>query len=240
MTEKEKNRGGRPKGSKTKSGVPIRGIKEAIVLTKMAYEKGKNNLMSFSEISDYMGLQKGSNAPVIGALSSYGFLEQGGGGWKVSELGKRAINGEKEAIRSAFEKIDLFRELSSEFGGKNASLGLIEDYLKKKYRKGENVKIITQRFSEGMDYIKLSGPEKPQEVQTMEKPSSKIIDLIELKYALKPAEQKDTETLAMKIYESFKDNPNKGVKVLAENIKKNKKNNAALRALVESVLALLE
>ncbi len=207
----------------------------------MAYEKGKDNLMSFSEISTHMGLQKGSDTPIVGALKSYGFLEQLGGGWKISNLGKRAINGEKEAVRSAFEKVDLFRELSSEFGGKSASPGLIEDYLRKKYRKGENVKIIARRFSEGMDYIELLGLGKPPEAPITDKPSSyNTLSLIELKYALKPAEAKDTEALAGKIYENFRDNPNKGIKVLAENIKKNKKNNDVLRALVESLLAVLE
>ena len=240
----EKKKGGRPKGSKTDIGIPMKGLRAAVALIKMAYEKGKNSTMSFSEMSDHMGLQKGSNTTTIGALSFYGFVEQAEGGWRISALGKRAINREKEATRTAFEKVNLFRELSSQFGGKDVSTGLITDYLKKKYRKGENVnRLIAERFLEGMDYIANLGLGKSQNgtpLEIIEKPSNKIIDLIELKYALKPAEQKDTEALAMKIYESFKDNPNKGVKILAENIKKNKKNNAALRALVESILALLE
>jgi len=237
---KEEKKGGRPKGSKSSIGIPPKGIKNAITLTKLAYEKGKGSTMSFSEISEFMNLQKGSNTTTVGALNSYGLLEQFEGGWKISELGKKAIAQEKEAVRTAFEKIDLFRELSSQFGGKDVSPGMIIDYLKKKYRKGENVKIIAQRFFEGMDFIKQLSPEKLQIIQKIEKPSPSIIDLIKLKYALSPAEKVDIESLASKVYESFKGNSNNSIKVLSENINKNKKNTEALKALVDSLLAIIQ
>jgi hypothetical protein len=234
----KKKKTGRPKGSKSNIGIPMKGIKEAISLTKMAYEKGKDSIMSFSEISGHMGLQKGSNTTTMGALSAYGFVEQSEGGWKVSELGKRAINGEKEAIRASFEKVDLFRELSSQFGGKNVSPGLVIDYLKKKYKKGENVKIIEQRFSEGMDFIKGLEPEKPQ-FKSVKTDAPEIIDLIKLKYALHPPEEKDIKELANKVHLSFKDNQDPSIKILAENINKNKENKGALLALVDSILGIL-
>ena len=240
---KEKKKGGRPKGSKSEIGIPMKGIRGSIALIKMAYEKGKETTMSFSEISEHMGLQKGSNTPAIGALNFYGFIEQSEGGWRISTLGKRAINREKEAVRTAFEKVNLFRELSSQFGGKDVSTGLITDYLKKKYRKGENVnRLIAERFLEGMDYIANLGQGKQQMAppEITEKPSHNIINLIKLKYALSPTEGTDIESLASKISENFKNNPNNGVKILAENINKNKKNKEALKALVDSLLAILE
>ena len=120
-TDVKKKKGGRPQGSKSDIGIPMKGIKEAVALVKMAYEKGQDSIMSFSEISNYMNLQKGSNTTTIGALSFYGFVEQADGGWRISELGKRAVRGEKEAIRTAFEREALFRESSSQFGGKNVS-----------------------------------------------------------------------------------------------------------------------
>jgi hypothetical protein len=239
---KEKKKGGRPKGSKTEIGIPIKSLKESIVLTRMAYEKGKESIMSFSEISGHMGLQKGSDTPAMGALSFYGFVEQSEGGWRISTLGKKAINGEKESVRTAFEKVNLFRELSSQFGGKNVSTGLIMDYLKKRYRKGENVnKLIAERFLDGMEYISnlSSGNQQTKHTETIEKSSNNIINLIELKYALKPAEGVDIETLASKVHENFKNNSNHSVKVLSENINKSKKNKEALKVLVDSLLAIM-
>jgi len=58
--------------------------------------------MSSNDITEYLNLKKGSNTPVIGALSEYGFIERVSGGWRISDLGQRAIREEPDAVKEAF------------------------------------------------------------------------------------------------------------------------------------------
>lgn len=238
---KEKKKTGRPVGKKSELGIPIKGIKEAVELTKMAHEQGKDNIMSFSEMAGYMNLKKGSDTPTIGALKWYGLVEQSDGGWRISDSGQKAIIGDKESIRTAFEKVNLFRELSSQFAEKNVSIGLIIDYIKKKYRRGDNEKrIIAQRFVEGLDYIKnLTDKSQIIEVNKFFKTSEEVITLIKLKYALTPPSDKDIKELAEDVWDKLKDNQNNGIKILAENIHKNKDNKEGLKPLVDSLIGIL-
>ncbi len=236
----KQKKGGRPKGSKSELGIPIKSIKEAVELTRMAYESGKGSVMSFSEMAGYMGLKKGPDTPTIGALKMYGLVEQSDGGWRVSELGLKAIRGDKESIRTAFEKVELFRELSSQFAEKNVSPGFIIDYLKKKYRKGDNEKrIITQRFLEGIEYIKgLSVVDAAIQSDTLE--TLEVSDVIQLKYALSPPTDTDIEHLADGVYNKYKTHKSSSIRILADNIHKNKSNKEALRPLVDTLLGIME
>src|SRR3989344_6708596 len=139
----------RKKGSKSKSGVPIRGLQEAVELTKMAYDKHGDKSMSFSEIAESMKLSKGISTPVMGALGEYGLVERSDLGWRVSAEGKEAIFGDVDAIRKCFTKIPLFSDLYHRYGNKEVTSGILENYLRTKYKKGENVALIIKRFSEG-------------------------------------------------------------------------------------------
>ena len=57
------------------------------------------------------------------------------------------------------------------------------------------MRIIADRFLEGMDYV--AGSQEVREasqIVSFEKPSGNVIDLMKLKYALSPAEEKDIES----------------------------------------------
>ena len=156
VKEEKASKGGRPKGSKS-LGIPQRGLKDALELTKMIYDNVNDKIMSFQEMTDYMKLQKGSANPVVGALFEYGLIERSSNGWKVSDLGKNALFGDATSAKAAFEKNTIFRDLSIQFGDKDITEGILIDYLKKKYKKGENVFLIARRFSEGVAYIRSLG-----------------------------------------------------------------------------------
>jgi len=63
------------------------------------------------------------------------------------------VLGDANSVKEAFEKNVIFRNLSMQFGDKQITSGIIVDYLKKQYKKGENVVLITNRFIEAMNFI---------------------------------------------------------------------------------------
>ncbi len=245
--ESKKEKKGRPKGSKSRLGIPPKGIIEALALVKGAYEQSKGNTMSVQDITEFMNLKKGSNYPILGMLATdYGLIEKEGEiGYKISDLGKRAIKGEKFAVKESFEKNPIFRDLSSQFWDKNVTPGLIVDYLKKKYKKGENVSTITQRFLEGVNYIKSLGTkqesyESESEVQIGSTDDLiKIINIIKLKYALNPPQKEELKSIVEGVCNELKNDRNEAIKALAHNMEKNKNNNEVLKALSESLLSVI-
>ena len=218
----KKEKMGRPKGSKSKLGIPPKGIIEAVALVKSAYEKAGNNIMSVQDITDFMNLKKGSNYPMLGMLASdYGLIEKEGDiGYRISDLGERAIKGEKFAIKESFEKNSLFRDLSTQFWDKNVTPGLIIDYLKKKYKKGDNVNLIAQRFLEGSNYIKsIGGSQYSSELNSPKNSEPSPIDediilLLKLKYLFIPPSENIKESTLKSILEKFRNSNDVGIKSL--------------------------
>lgn len=232
----------RKKGSKSKLGIPTRGLQEAVDLTKMAYNKAGDKSMSFSEIAEFMKLQKGVSTPTIGALKEYGLVEKSDLGWRISATGKNAIFGDAEAIKNLFMKNPVFADLYRRFGSKNVTHGIIEQHLRAKYRKGENVGLIVKRFVEGVSYIKghksghiSNGSEMQIENNTNH---SHIIALIKLKYALNPPSKKEIHTIIDTLEEELKDE-DKAITTLIKSIKENREKHDVAKILFDNLISII-
>ncbi len=149
----ETEKRGRPKGSKSRADIPIKTLEESVDLTKKVYESYKDASISPTEIADTLGLPKASIFPVLGALDKYRLMENDEHGWHVTDLGKKAIRGERQALGGALEGVPILKRLSTQFLGKGVSRGIIEDFIRKNYRQGENVELIATKFLDAKNYI---------------------------------------------------------------------------------------
>ncbi len=226
---------GRPKGSKS-IGIPLKGVKEAVELVRMVYEKAGDKTMSFSEMAEYMKLQKGSSTPAVGAVYEYGLIERSGIGWKVSELGKDAIGGNRESVKEAFEKNTIFRDLSIQFGDKEITEGILIEYLRRKYKKGGNVFLIAKRFMEGLQYIKSLESSRTPAESIEPRDEAKWFKVIQLKYSLNPT--KEISKLADDVAEEFENVNDVALKTLAKSIKENKNNKEVLTVLIDNLIQI--
>jgi len=237
-----KRKSGRPKGAKSKLGIPSKSLQEMLELVKKAYDSVGSQLMSVDDITTKLGLQKGSNYPILGMLSDAGLIEKEGIGYRVTELAKRALYGDKNALKIAFERNSIFSDLSNHFGDQDITAGLVMAYLKQKYKKGESVELISQRFLEGRNYINASGigkiyiKERTNEFQKENKSiDASLIQIVKLKYALSPVNKSDLSELKKSVCDELKRDSNETIRVLALNLEKNKDNDQVFSALFDSI-----
>lgn len=231
----------RKKGSKNKSGVPMKGLQEAIELAKMAYDKHGDKSMSFSEIAESMKLPKGISTPIMGALSEYGLVEKSDLGWRVSAEGKSAIFGDIDSAKKCFTQIPLFSELYHKYGDKAVTAGVIEEYLKSKYKKGENTTLIIKRYLEGLNYIRgiESGhPLSSKIVMGTELNYSRDIALLKLKYALDPPTKDEIHKL-IDILEQELKNEDSAIVTLIKSVKENKDKKEVAKVLFDNLISIL-
>lgn len=242
-SKEEKKNIGRPKGAKSQLGIPIKDIDEAVQLVKLVFDKQGSKNITFEDLAKSMSIQTGALVRISNSFKEYGLLEQTEIGWKVTDLGRRAVSNDKAALKEAFEKNDIFKELSGLFWDKDISENIVFDYLKKKYKKGENVKIITDRFLKGREYIKSIEGENifipPQEGARAD--TSKIIKLIKLKYALNPPKEEEIDNLVEDIIKELRESNIISIKVLTESIDKNKtkEKRAVLSVLIDNIIGIL-
>ncbi len=235
---------GRPKGAKS-VGIPLRGIKDAIELVKMVYDNAGTKTMSFAEMTNYMKLQKASSTPVVGALYEYGLIERSGIGWRLSELGMLAVKGDKEAVKEAFEKNPIFRDLSIEFFDKEITEGIVIDYLRKKYKKGENVFLIAKRFLEAIQYIKglsnldVRGKAERDRSLAESVDTGKWFKLIQLKYALDPPSESEIDNLVDAVADELSNDSDVSIKTLAISVRENKNDRNSLKLLIDNIVKIL-
>jgi|SRR3989344_1719794 len=232
----------RTKGSKSKSGVPIRGLQEAIELAKMAFDKHGDKSMSFSEIAESMKLPKGISTPIMGALVEYGLVEKSELGWRISAEGKNAIFGDIASIKKCFTKISLFGELYHKYGDKAVTAGVIEGYLKSKYKKGENVSLIIKRYLEGLNHIKGlesgHGITVNQVLIGSDLNYGRDIALIKLHYALNPPDKNEIHKLIAEVSDALKDEDT-AVVTLVKSIKENIDKKEIAKILFDNLSSIL-
>ena len=155
---------GRPKGSKS-AGIPQRTLKECIDYVTVAYAKVGGHTMAFSEMRDYMGLEKGSDLAVSGALNKYGLAEKDQSGyWRLTDLGKRVTQKDGVAMKEALERIPIFKDLSSRFWDQEVTPGVVEQHIRSKYKKGEYAIEIVRQFLEAKELIQNTST-MPKEVK---------------------------------------------------------------------------
>lgn len=241
VKEESKNRkAGRPKGAKSKINLPIRNIDESIEWTKKAYEGAGDAIMSSEELGQFIGVNKGFTSPAISVLDKFGLIEKIGSGWKISDLGKRAINNDKSAIKESLERVDLFRELIGEFLGKKVTPGTILSYLKGKYKKGENNESIVDKYLKSIQYLSsiqgdISNTNKYDSTKELGFSDDKLILLLNLKYAYYPPDSSSRQEITENFCDKFKDN-NPFVVSLINQIRENQNNDQVVKALVNALI----
>lgn len=242
----KKGKAGRPAGAKSKSGIPTKSLPEMIDLAKKAYENAGDSAMSVEDITNYLGLIKGSNYPILGMLTEAGVIEKIGIGYKVTDLAKRAISGDRQAIKLIFERNKIFGDLSAHYGDQDITQGLVVAYVKQKYKKGENADLIAQRFLEGRTYINSTGIGKSYVdvgTKTVEKDSfenSAMIAVVKLKYALNPINDDELKSLKEEVCKKLKKNQDAGISALATSLERNMNDDKIFNALFDSLWEVLQ
>lgn len=239
----KKGKSGRPKGSKS-IGIPSISVSVAIDLARRLFEVIRDASTSRSDIADALNLKKGSISPTLGVLSGYGLIEKTSNGWKLSELGIRSINNDISAVKESFEMNSIFKDLYNRFGNEKVTSGVIIDYLRKNYRKGSNVLVITERFLDTINYIE-SLKRSYQEVGLSEEVKSeeeitgiaKWFKVFQLKYALTTPKE-DIKKLAENINNDFKNDEDEAIKTIAESIMENKNKEEVLKILVNNLIKI--
>lgn len=232
-------KGGRPR--KARTGLPSIKMMEAIEWVKKLYDKFGNTLVSFSDVAETIGLKEAYAKIALGKIrSEYGLLDQKDLGWEITDLGRRAAQGERDAIIQVMKKNKILGNLFDEFKDKTVSRGYLEDFIKKRRYKGFiDTSGIADRFLEYMDYInKIKKGGIPSKIPGEQKVEWFKI-LIQLKYALNPPEQREISSLANEVAEELKNNEDVSIRKLSNQIKQNLENNDILTALVDTIVDIL-
>ncbi|MFA5019807.1 MAG: hypothetical protein WC533_01770 [Candidatus Pacearchaeota archaeon] len=232
-----KKKAGRPKGAKSKLNLPIRNIADAIDWARKVDNEANGNEFHPEDLVEYIGINKGFVSPALSVLQKFGFIEKGSFGWKISDLGMRVISNEREAVREALERVDLYRDLLRSFGDKNVTKTIILNYLKTKYKKGENTEIIAEKYAEAVSYLNSleKGIGKPATKEVNKIIDNKIITLLKLKYTFYPDKNSKKEILNELITE-FNDDEDVTIKSLISQIKENEDNESILKVLIDTLM----
>lgn len=235
-------KGGRPKGS-TSLGIPTKGLQEVVDIVQTLYQKVGGNIMTFSDFTQFLGLNTAQASPLLGVLSTdYGLLEREDGNWKLSELGIQVANKDIVAITESFERNSIFKDLSRRFQDKSVTPGVINDHIKKTYKKGQNVYLITERFLESLTYINsLKGNLSQSQQRIIRKgefDSAKWFKVIQLQYALNP-EQMDIDKMIDIVADDLRDDEDVAIRTLAESMKENKDHKDVLKILINNLVNIV-
>lgn len=180
---------GRPKGSKS-VGIPQRTLEECIDYVTAAYAEVGSSVMTFSEMRDFMGLEKGADLAVSGALNKYGLAEKDQSGyWRITDLGKRVAQKDGIAMKEALERVPIFKDLSSKFWDQEVTSGAVEQHIRSRYKKGEYATEIVKQFLEARELIKRLKP-KPLEAGIGVSPNSEMLIISRMVGQLFPPENK--------------------------------------------------
>jgi len=237
MSKKEKKKGGRPRKGRT--GLPQINMIDAIKYTKKAFDTIGTTLKSFGGMAQAMGLTEAFAKRAFGEFKGHGLIEQESLGWRITDLGRRAVQGDKNAVIEILTKNDILQDLFNNFKDKSVSKDYLEDYIKKKrYRYNINAELVAERFLEAMEYInklEVGGMTSgmPQE------PNTEWFKVIQLKYALNPPKPEEISNLANEVAEQLGDNEDASIRILSSKIKQNLKDTNALRLLINSIVDIL-
>lgn len=233
---------GRPKGTKS-SGVPPISIKEAVSLVTKAFEKIGYNETSFKEMAQASGQPFGNAVKLFGHIEkNFGLLERTPQGlWKISDLGRRAAKGEKQAIKEAFEKNPIYRALSTNFWTRNVTVGAVETYLKANYKQGSSTPYITNKFIEAKNYLKkLEGApieaekNEPNTEGTVTGTPEYLPLLIQLKYALNPPKKEEITQIVNNLVLKLKTD-DATLNALVKQMQENKEDEQILKVLTNTI-----
>lgn len=232
MQKMEKLTRGRPR--KGRIGVPQTNLIDAITYVKKVYDAFGTASFSFGDMNKTMDITIAFAKRASGEFKQYGLLDKTTGGyWFVTDLGKRAVNGDQGAVLEVLQKLEIFADLYLAFKDQNITRGVIEDYLKKKW-KGFNAALVASRYMDVLNHIKSLAPEK----ELANKPAFNE-KIIQLKYALNPPTGNEIPILVDNIFEEFKNDNNSAIRTLVKSMRENKGKTENLRLLFDNFLAIL-
>lgn len=241
IIEKKKAKSSR----KARSGLPQVNMVDALEYTKIAYKITGTTLKSFSGMAEAMGMKTGHAIKAFGELSNeYGLIEPIEGGWRISDLGRRASNGERSAVVEVLERNKILKVLYAELKDKEFDRDYLEDYIKKK-RFAYNIKtsLVTDRFLAAMDYIKLlqegGGAVVVAKVEKSTIENSLLISIMQLKYALSPPSKSEVLSLTKNLSKEANKSEDIVIKSLTEQMLNKSDNEQVLRALLDSLIQII-
>lgn len=230
----KKTSGGRPKGAKSKLGIPSKSLSDVAGIIKILYENYGNQVISAYEIRETLNLPKMSASPLIGILKEYGLIKAEGNQWVISDLGKRIAEGDREAMLESLKLNSIFKNLINNYGDKDVSPGVIITFLRNNYRKGENALEIAKRYLETMEFISQSNKSKNVVLEDKsEGDISKWIKVIQLDFAVNPI--KDYSKLLDDVITELKTDKDPIINSLAQSLSENKDKPEVLKALIDNL-----
>lgn len=223
------------KARKGRTGLPSIDLIDAISYAKKAYDKFGTNLKTFASMAEAMEMQKAYAKRAFGEISNYGLIEKVGVFWQISDLGKRAVTGDRSAVEYMVAKNEILEDLFNTFKGFSPERDVVEEHIKRK-KPTVNAVIVADRFLKTVDYLnKLGAPP----IQPVSEIKPEFFDFVRLKYALNPPKKEEVADLASMVALKFKKYDDHAIKELANKIKENKDNHERLTLLVELLESIL-
>jgi len=246
-SEKKKNKdeikkkGGRPR--KDRTGLPQVDIVSAIGYTKKAYETIGTNLKSFSGMAGAMEVDETFARRAFGEMKVYGLIEQESGGWKITDLGRRASEGDANAVLDIIQRAEILGDLYNSLKDKAADRDYIIDFIKKKrYKYNIVVESVADRFIQTMNYLNSLQVSKTENYPATWQPVSvakEYFSIIQLRYALKPPTKNEISKLAETVSKALEKSDDVVLKTFAESIRENKGDEKVLLAIVENAIKII-
>jgi len=229
-------------GRKARTGLPQINMLDAITYVKKAYQNTGSNLKSFAGMAQAMGIAEAFFKRASGELREYGLITQEGTGWKITDLGRRAANGERSAVIEVLETNSIMKDLYSELKDKNYDRDYIEDFIRKKrFAYNINVSLVADRFLLAMGHIKNLVEGEPYvvgEERNVEQ-TPLFIKIIKLKYALFPPSKSEIKGLVEDLSLEAESNKDIAIKSLIGKMVDKKDNEAELKTLMELLIEIV-
>ena len=138
---------------KDRTGLPTISLLQAIKYIKDAHKIIENRLVNSDKLAEVMNIKKQYSSVVFGCLSSdYGLIQRVDAGWSITELGKRVVKDDRDAIVELIKKSNILNQLYNQLKDKDVDKSYIESLIKNK-RGNYNVSYITEKYMEVIDYL---------------------------------------------------------------------------------------
>jgi hypothetical protein len=239
----EKSRGGRPPKD---ARVPQVSLSEALAFTKRAFDKEGLAHKSFSGMAEAMEVTEAFGKRAFGEMmNQYGLItREEDGAWHITDLGRRAVLGEKVAVEDVFCKNEIMKDLYLNLKDRTIGKDFLVDFIKRKrYTYTTSPEIIAEKFLDGMNY--LSGlAEDTKGARQSINPNSKMVvqnflKLIQLQYALNPPKGASVGKLAKDIASSLAKDKESALRTLGSSIENHKADEKILYVIVENALQIM-
>jgi Glu-tRNA(Gln) amidotransferase subunit E-like FAD-binding protein len=244
VQEEEKSRGGRPK----KEGrVPQVTLSEAIANTKKAYEKDGMAHNTLSGMAEAMQVNEAFARRAFGEMTDqYGLItREDDGAWHVTDLGRRAVTGDKSAVIEVFCKNEIMRELYNRFKEREIKRDLLVQYIRSN-RLAYKItpESIADKFLDGLNLIAGIVEDTRSMKQQVNVDSKQTIQnflkLVQLQYALNPPNKSAVSKLASDIAKSLDKDKESALRTLGSSIHNHKDEEKILQVVVANALEIMK